>query len=405
MAAPTIAHLPRANMTWCYLKARQMAKQTLYEILGIAPTASTEEILSAYQARKQALQLLQGEERNNHLAFLEYAREHLADPQKRVRYERTLREADAATVIESEHAPAATRGGATSSALLRLVLLVVLASAASYAWQRYRSRPAPAVEPPKHALAAPIQTPENNEVGEGLVFEPAARTTADRAASTAPMAGTSAASTSQKAYHAHSTAVDAELVKKLVLSVYAVVGTRGFGTGVVVDNDRLLTNCHVIAGNAQAGKMYAVNTITQDKAEITEVAYLDHQDACLIRAPGISGQAVPINNFSNLSTSDKTHNIGFARGTLISSEGNFQGWAYRFGQKFLVSSNFCDHGVSGGPLVDDEGRLLGLTTGGPADRSYCLSVTADTISALKFETSRPLAEFPANYTSNVSRRN
>lgn len=387
-----------------------MAKQSLYEILGVFTDAAPEEILRGYEAKKKAAeQNPDPEERRNNLAFIEYAREHLTDPRKRALYDRKLQET--AVIVELSEASTSTPHAARasgSSTLLRLILLGALSIGLFYAWKHYREQPAPNAEPVQQLAQAPAQATTNNEVGEGLVFEPAVPASNEgvsrtSVATTSPSTSPVAAAQKQT-YEVKSSAGDADLVKKLVLSVYAIVGNRGFGTGVVVDNERLLTNCHVIAGNARYGKMYAINTITSEKVEITEVAYLDHQDACLIRAPGITGQSVAINNFSNLSTSVKTHNIGFARGTLISSEGNFKGWAYRFGQKFLVSSNFCDHGVSGGPLVDDEGRLLGLTTGGPADRSYCLSVTADTISALKFETSRPLSEFPDNYTSNVSRR-
>jgi S1-C subfamily serine protease len=386
-----------------------MAKQSLYEILGVSTDAAPEEILRGYETKKKAAeQNADPEERRNHLAFIEYAREHLTDPRKRALYDRKQQEASVIVELSeaSTSAPQAVMASG-SSTLLRLLLLGALSIGLFYAWKHYREQPAPTAKPVQQLAQATAPTATDNEVGEGLVFEPAAPTPNEGASKT-PLATTSpstpVAAAQKQTYEVKSTAGDADLVKKLVMSVYAIVGTRGFGTGVVVDNERLLTNCHVIAGNARYGKMYAINTITSEKVEITEVAYLDHQDACLIRAPGITGQSVAINNFSNLSTSVRTHNIGFARGTLISSEGNFKGWAYRFGQKFLVSSNFCDHGVSGGPLVDDEGRLLGLTTGGPADRSYCLSVTADTISALKFETSRPLTDFPDNYTSNVSRR-
>lgn len=384
-----------------------MAKQSLYEVLGISKDAVLEEILLGYEAKKSAIALHpDAEERRNHLAFIEYAKEHLTDPRKRALYDRKLQEAAfIANLAEASTATPGVPGIATasgSSTLLRLMLLAALSGGLLYAWKHYREQPPePSAAPAQQLAQAPAQTVINNEVGEGLVFEPAA---APAPSTPTPSASAPEAATQKPTYEVKTTAADAELVKKLVYSVYAVVGNRAFGTGVMVDNERLLTNCHVIAGNARFGKMYAINAVTHEKAEITEVAYLDHQDACLIRVPGLAGQPVAINNFAQMTPYVKTHNIGFARGNLISSEGNFTGWAYRFGQKFLVSSNYCDHGVSGGPLVDDDGRLLGLTTGGPADRSYCLSVTVDTISALKFETSRPLSDFPDNYTSNVSRR-
>ena len=86
------------------------------------------------------------------------------------------------------------------------------------------------------------------------------------------------------------------------------------------------------------------------------------------------------------------------------SGGKLLGVINRHGQTYLVSSNYCDHGVSGGPLVDAEGRLVGLTSGGPRDRSFCLSLTTETARRVLDQTLIAIDAFPPNYLSNLARR-
>jgi hypothetical protein len=76
------------------------------------------------------------------------------------------------------------------------------------------------------------------------------------------------------------------------------------------------------------------------------------------------------------------------------------------GQDYLVSStNFCDQGISGGPLVDAEGRLVGLTSGGPRDKQIlCLSLTAETARRVLDQTLIAIDGFPTDYLTNLRRR-
>jgi hypothetical protein len=54
--------------------------------------------------------------------------------------------------------------------------------------------------------------------------------------------------------------------------------------------------------------------------------------------------------------------------------------------------------------VDAEGRLVGLTSGGPKDRSFCLSLTAETARRVLDQTLIAIDAFPPNYLSNLARR-
>jgi S1-C subfamily serine protease len=197
---------------------------------------------------------------------------------------------------------------------------------------------------------------------------------------------------------------DAAVLAKLSESTYLIVGAVGLGTGVAIEPDKLLTNCHVIAPNVLKGPIEAINPLTQEKTRIVAAAFLVREDACVVHAPGLNGKPVAFGDTRQLARGTRIFNIGFAKGRLTASSGSFLGIINRVGQNYLVSSNYCDHGVSGGPLVDEEGRLVGLTSGGPADRSVCLSLTAETARTVLGQTLIVIDAFPPNYMSNLTRR-
>ncbi|MCK9283575.1 MAG: trypsin-like peptidase domain-containing protein [Rhodocyclaceae bacterium] len=379
-----------------------MAKQTLYEVLGLARDASTKEIERACALHLRVLDSDPSiDDRENRATFVRLARDVLSDAVRRARYDAQL-----ATVSMAETGatlrPARVKPARYGAKAVLLAASVVAVAVVLTAWQDTEPASRSIAEP---AAAIPIPADDGAQAQPVLsdaVAPPLSPSTPPAAAAAAVSAP---ATVGKPSYRISIDSPDAELLKKLVWSVYGVVGRRGMGTGIMIDNEKLLTNCHVLAPNIRQGKIFAVNAVTREHAEVTEVAYLDHEDACLVKVPGLNGQAVPIGSTALLATGDTAHNIGYANGTLTASQGRFLGWMKRFGQNFLATSNYCDHGVSGGPLVDDEGRLIGLTTGGPTDRSRCYSLTVETIAALRFQSSVPLREFPENYVSNITRRN
>lgn len=387
-------------------------KKSLYGVLGVPAGASDAELRSAWEERRRQLETqmagLDGgtpelaEELRNQSAFLRHAGEVLCSPERRRRYDRTL-----AAPAPAPEVPALPRAG---GGILRPLLLVAVLAAAAVGWLRHPGNetpapvPAAAADPATASEAAAAITADAGPALEPPTAQelPISRRPDGGADETAPLTSAPAPAPAAR-YQVEINAANGPLLKKLVGAVYAVVGGKGFGTGILVDRERLLTNCHVVAGNRGQGPLYAVNAVTREKTEITEVAWLDHEDACLVRAPGLTGSPVVVALQSPTQIGAHTHNIGFVRGQLGSSQGELLGWARRFGQTFMVTSNYCDHGVSGGPLVDDDGRLIGLTSGGPASRAYCLSVNLETVDKLRLERLKPLDQFPAGYTSNISR--
>jgi len=388
------------------------SKKNLYEVLGVASSTTQEEIIIAWGKRKNelAMSLLQPlppntsreqlqEEVRNQFTFIQHAKEVLTSPDKRTRYDESIATDHAnapltINMVEYEAVPRKNKG-------LPIALLAVAIGAGTWQWQQKLSSSTP---PPSHAVADVEEVTQSENESPASSTADFTITTTPSGSSSVPLQNVKPPSPA-KIYSIEIDSEDAVLLKKLVWSVYKIVGSRGLGTGILVDKEQLLTNCHVIASNANHGPIRAINSVTQEATEITEVAWLDHEDACLVKAPGLTGTIATVALQSPTSLGAHTHNLGFAKGQLTGSQGEVIGWSNRFGQKFMVTSNYCDHGVSGGPLVDDDGRLIGLTTGGPTSLAFCVSVTLDTVSKLRMERLKPLNFFPANYTSNVSRNN
>ena len=80
----------------------------------------------------------------------------------------------------------------------------------------------------------------------------------------------------------------------------------------------------------------------------------------------------------------------------------------RSGETFLITTNYCRPGSSGGPLLDNEGRLVGIVTavqrfqarGGDPQYGACISLTEASARALLSKPLFPIALAPAQYISN-----
>ena len=369
-------------------------KQSLYELLGLSDKASPEDIHNAHEALRRTLDAQpDSEEKHNRIAILQDARDVLLDRRQRAGYDRRQRDRRHATDAAP---PARSRWPA-------LVLLLMLA-AAYPAWRHLDAeKPVPAVLVPPAPTVASAQPTETTAISADIVAllptAPAApaREVLPQTAPNLP------AEQVQNLPRPVAEAPHAATLMKIADSTFAIVGAVGFGTGVLVEPGKLLTNCHVIAPNVLKGPIYAISAVTGAKTRITEAAFLITEDACVVHAPGLNGEPAAMGEAGQLARGTPIFNIGFADGRLIFSAGKLLGVIMRGSQSYLVSSNHCDVGVSGGPLVDAEGRLVGLTSGGPADRSFCLSLTAETARRVLAQTPIAIDAFPPNYLSNLRR--
>ena len=383
-----------------------MGKRTLYDVLGVAEDADAAAIATAYGLRREALaELADADDRRNQLQFLDHAYEVLSDPGRRAGYD-WQRKSPALAAPELPPAPsrrqARWRGFLAGSVALLAALLL---------GRLWLPAPRPtSVTPPQAAMpaakaAAPSLAPAVPQALPSVEDAAAALSGGERASS--PPTPTPTQAQAQAPRRTVVINTGSPMMARLLLSTYAVVGTQGHGTGVAVEPDRLLTNCHVIAPNVLKGKIVALSPVTGAAVEITEAAFLVREDACVVHAPGLGAQPIPLGDTSLLQRGMRLHNIGFGGGRLTLAEGQYLGALQRFGQYYMVSTNSCLPGVSGGPLVDDDGRLIGLTSGGARDRAgnaVCASLTVETARQVLAERMMQIDAFPGNYVTNWTGR-
>lgn len=367
-------------------------QQSLYELIGLSDNASPEDIQRACEAARQALDAApDDEDKHNRRAFLQHAQQVLSDRRQRAEYDHRQR----------------SRRRATDAAPRPVwpALLLLLVVGAAFLASRHAATENPGVTPAPVPAARPPTPAAANSPEPPAVSEDIAALLPPAVATALPTVATQNANTTpvEQLPRPVTEAPHAATLMKIADSTFAIVGGATFGTAVAIERDKLLTNCHVIAPNVLKGPMHAVSAVTGAKTLITAAAFLITEDACVVHAPGLIATPIAMGDAGQLVRGTPIFNLGFAGGRLVFSRGVMHGAIRRHGQTYLVSSNECDHGVSGGPLVDAEGRLVGLTSGGPADRRFCVSLTVETARRVVGETLIAIDAFPPGYLTNLAR--
>lgn len=136
----------------------------------------------------------------------------------------------------------------------------------------------------------------------------------------------------------------------------------GTGSGVVIDQGRLVTNCHVLAKAATVLVKHE-NVTFQGELEFPDT----ERDLCSVKVANFTAPAVQIAPVETLRVGQKIYTIGTPYGleqTL--SDGLVS--ALRRGKsgaiEYIQISAPTSPGSSGGGLFDEQGRLVGITTSG-----------------------------------------
>jgi len=378
-------------------------KQSLYEMLGLTDKASPEDIQNTHEALRRALDAQpDSEEKRHRITILNGARDVLLDRRQRASYDRRQRD-------RSRHGRRQTDDPPVRPRWRGVALTLMLVAGLGYPAWYYLTLP-PAVKTPPRAKPAVATAPTfaAPAVGEKNDADTLA---ADIAAQLSPVVPTVAPSRQAPAAVAEKApsrpppdSPPANSARAIAESTYAVLGGSSLGTGVAIDRDKLLTNCHVIAPNVHQGPLVAINAATGASTRITHAAFLVTEDACVAYAPGLNARPMPLRDAARLAPGTTIYSLGFARGRLTYSTGTLIGVIQRSGQNYLVSTNYCDHGVSGGPLVDADGNLVGLTSGGTRDKRFCASLTSETARRVLDQTLIAIDGFPTDYLTNLQRR-
>jgi S1-C subfamily serine protease len=131
----------------------------------------------------------------------------------------------------------------------------------------------------------------------------------------------------------------------------------GRASGVYVDQDLLVTNCHVIA----RGKTFQVGH-RQKRSPGRLVAFDADKDLCVLHAPGLDVTPARIGDADTVRVGQRVYTIGTPEGfELTFSEGLVSGLREAAGGRYIQTTAPMSEGSSGGGLFDDKGCLIGIT--------------------------------------------
>jgi serine protease Do len=159
------------------------------------------------------------------------------------------------------------------------------------------------------------------------------------------------------------TPLTAKQIARRVLPSVVLVETscgRGqvlLGSGFVVDKGLVVTNRHVI----ECGDEGYVTLVGQDTKHRITAKYLDSaHDLALLKAEGLNAPALPLSDAQNLSVGDKVYAAGNPKGLEGTfSDGIISSLRYSAGRIQFTAA--ISPGSSGGPVVDEYGRVIGVT--------------------------------------------
>lgn len=136
-------------------------------------------------------------------------------------------------------------------------------------------------------------------------------------------------------------------------------GGMAYGSGVVVAENSVVTNCHVLRATKQPWVSRG-----EDSYPITEVRADAWHDLCLVSTHNMPFKPVPLGNSNMLTRGQEITAIGHSNGVPapITSVGEIQGLYPTTAGNMIRSSAKFLMGASGSGLFDMEGKLIGINT-------------------------------------------
>ncbi len=133
---------------------------------------------------------------------------------------------------------------------------------------------------------------------------------------------------------------------------------QGMGSGVVLPDGDVVTNCHVVKGFSR------LKVRSGDKEHPATLRYSDwDRDVCSLSVAGLSAPAVVVGSSKTLKVGAKVYAIGAPKGlSLTLSDGIVSSLRPVDGGHYIQTTAAISPGSSGGGLFDENGTLVGLTT-------------------------------------------
>ena len=134
--------------------------------------------------------------------------------------------------------------------------------------------------------------------------------------------------------------------------------TQSMGSGVVLTDGNVVTNCHVIK------RASWLKVRSEDKEHPATLRYSDwDRDVCSLSIAGLSAPAVVVGSTKTLKVGAKVYAIGAPKGLKLTlSDGIVSSLRQVEGGHYIQTTAAISPGSSGGGLFDENGALVGLTT-------------------------------------------
>lgn len=136
-------------------------------------------------------------------------------------------------------------------------------------------------------------------------------------------------------------------------------GSMAYGSGVVVSENKVITNCHILRKTKQpwisrGEDSYAITSIQADR----------YRDVCLVSTDNLPLKPVALGKASNMKKGDEVIAIGHSSGTPapLTSAGVLKSiYPYSNGNIIRSTARFA-MGASGSGLFNGKGELIGINT-------------------------------------------
>lgn len=154
---------------------------------------------------------------------------------------------------------------------------------------------------------------------------------------------------------------------------------EGEGSGVVIGEGKVITNCHVVRDASAIHVTWADQTFPATlELEDTE------RDLCRLRVKNFNAKPIKLRSIKDVAPGEAVFAIGNPLGLGLSvSSGIVSAVKEYHGQRLVFSSTPVAPGSSGGGLFDTEGRLLAITSAILSrGQNFNLSVPAEGIAEL-----------------------
>jgi len=157
-------------------------------------------------------------------------------------------------------------------------------------------------------------------------------------------------------------------------------GSTGTGTGVVVSNEYVATNCHILA-NARGANIAKYGDGYQPIAMKADWKH----DLCLLKFDKLPFKPVPMRDSSTLLYEEEIFTVGFPSGNSVPqpSYGSIKA-TYPLDGNLIIRSNAAFAlGSSGGAMFDQHFNLIGITSfKNPGPNSFFYSMPVEWIKRL-----------------------